>query len=187
MDYGVLCNFLATASDLETSASGFQYRATKSAKQLVSYHSVPLPFSFPVICSNGVAGFAMDAQCMTRLERFRMCTLHAFSPEMMKIWKNQIPHLAFRVFTHCYLLCQLMVIADWAESVLDAYHARSGCGTRALPRYDHEQSPDDNGGTSFFSMRYALQSKAFTTYPLFRSRPPLGYGGVVGYHDYCFL
>jgi hypothetical protein len=34
---------------------------------------------------------------MVKLDRFRMATLHSFSKEMIKIWRDQIPHLAFRV------------------------------------------------------------------------------------------
>ncbi|KAF2817361.1 uncharacterized protein BDZ99DRAFT_484263 [Mytilinidion resinicola] len=107
-DYGVLCNFVAGASDLQNLATGLQCRRSETANRLSLKSPLPPPLSLPVVCSDGVASFEMHAQCMARLERFRMRTLHSFSTEMMKIWQHQIPYIAFR---NPYLMHTMLAVS----------------------------------------------------------------------------
>jgi hypothetical protein len=50
----------------------------------------------------------MDTECMSALDQFRMRALYSFSQEMMKIWRNQIPHIAF---TQPYLMHTILAVA----------------------------------------------------------------------------
>lgn len=111
-----MCNFVAGASDLQVSATGFQCSKVESAKQPGFNNSVPPPLSFPILCSDGIASFEMDPPCMTRLDRFRRRTLHSFSTEMMKIWQDRILHVAFR---NPYLMHTMLGVAAAHERYRD--------------------------------------------------------------------
>ncbi|KAM5385746.1 hypothetical protein ACJZ2D_000945 [Fusarium nematophilum] len=58
----------------------------------------------------------MDAKCIARLERFCTLATRPFSPEMKKIWQNQIPHIAFR---NPYLMHTMLSVATAHERYQD--------------------------------------------------------------------
>ncbi|KAF2502819.1 hypothetical protein BU16DRAFT_498661 [Lophium mytilinum] len=115
-DYGVLCNFAAGASDLQISVARLQCRRSERVNQLAFDSALPPPISLPIVCSDGIASFEMHAQCIARLERFRMRTLDSFSTEMMKLWQHRIPYIAFR---NPYLMHTMLAVSAAHERYQD--------------------------------------------------------------------
>ncbi|KAH8893002.1 hypothetical protein GQ53DRAFT_718607 [Thozetella sp. PMI_491] len=116
-DYGVLCNFVMGVSAFQTSSTQLPWTRVGDADPAAGFDiGHPRSLNLPATCSDGTVSFVMDAECMSRLERFRTCTLHPFSPEMRKIWKDQVPHVAFR---SPYLMHTMLAVAVAHERYTD--------------------------------------------------------------------
>lgn len=104
-----MCNFTDLSANFQPFATGFQTQNVESTGMLSlrSAMHVSPSLNMPLYCSDGVVSFEMDSQCIAGLEQFRMRTLGSFCEEMMKIWRNQIPHIAF---THPYLMHTVLAV-----------------------------------------------------------------------------
>ncbi|KAL6904081.1 hypothetical protein GGI43DRAFT_399569 [Trichoderma evansii] len=100
-EYKILCNFALGIPDLQLSAGGM-------ASHRGSAGILSPPSSLPVICSDASYSFRLDSDSLMKLEQFRSDITRPFSANMTKIWKDEIPFVAFQ---HPYLMHAMLAVA----------------------------------------------------------------------------
>ncbi|KAF2451737.1 hypothetical protein P171DRAFT_493181 [Karstenula rhodostoma CBS 690.94] len=114
--YGVVCNYVSNTPDLQVLAVGLHAnrpgrRPDLHVRQYV-YNQLPSPVQTSlkpiIVCSDENYEFRMDERCFAGLERFASRAIPAYSREVMKVWRDHIPLLAFK---NPYLMHTMLAVA----------------------------------------------------------------------------